>query len=426
MFPHRVYRQDWRWPKGVVFAWLALSALVAGDAVGAEWTLAAGISERIEADTNFNLEKGEDDPVIGSTTSIGLALGARTKSTQWNLSTGTRLSVFLGDGEDAGLNRADPSLAGDVIHRAKDFSANAAFEFTRQPVAFTQFGIELPSDGTSLLPDGSVERPDGTVALGSDFATVTQEEAVQTDVRFAGGFSVPLNTRNRVSASANGALVRFSEDIEELAANTSFGVQIGWARDLTKLTATDFSVTVSRFTVDDAQDTRSTTVSFNGGFSTRLTPQLDLTANTGVALVRNNSDARGSGDTDVEAIGGLALGWRNDKTQMSLLISHGVETSSLGELQNRTTLALGAGYLMNSTSRLALNTSYSRQVSSGGFAGNGTNRQLFVLSPSYARDLDRNWTMQAGYALRLSDEETGFAASNNLFLSFSRSFDLLP
>ncbi len=68
--------------------------VLAGPAAAAEWTLAADVEQRIEADSNFGLDDPSEGSLYGSTSTLDLRLGHRTKRTRWNIATGTRLSVF--------------------------------------------------------------------------------------------------------------------------------------------------------------------------------------------------------------------------------------------------------------------------------------------------------------------------------------------
>jgi hypothetical protein len=70
-------------------------------------------------------------------------------------------------------------------------------------------------------------------------------------------------------------------------------------------------------------------------------------------------------------------------------------------------------------------SSYSRQARTGGGVGPDTDRQLFVLGPTYKINLTPDWRLSIGYRFRLSDQEDGLATSNNVFIGLSRSFDLI-
>jgi hypothetical protein len=84
---------------------LAVAGLVgfvqAGPATAVEWTLAADVAQRVEVDSNFQLDDKSEGVLFGSTSTIDLRLGARTKRTQWNLSTGVHLIKFVGPGNDS-------------------------------------------------------------------------------------------------------------------------------------------------------------------------------------------------------------------------------------------------------------------------------------------------------------------------------------
>ncbi len=396
----------------------------AGPAAAAEWTLAADVAQRVEVDSNFGLDDSSQGALFGSTSTIDLRLGARTKRTRWNIATGTRLSVFAGSGDDTGLDGADPRVNGGVFHQGKRFTASAAFGFSRQSVAFTQFGLALPPAGSVILPDNTVILPDDTLTTLDEFRTISNEDATRNSLDLRSGITFNLDPLNRLSLAASGRIERFSGDAGELEDNTSFGGGVSWAHDLTMRTSTNLSFGLSRFTADDAENTETLTFAATGGLSTQLTPRLTFGFDAGFNVADIERDPPGRDDTPVGFNGGFRLGWElAADTQFSLRANQGFLPSSLGELQARSTVALSISHSINNRSRLSLSTSYSRQTSAD--TSDNDDRQLFVLSPGYSIDLSPDWRASMSYTLRLRDENAGLATSNNFFLTISRSFDLL-
>lgn len=405
---------------------LGVAALMqAGSLSAAEWALAADVDQRFEADSNFRLAEDSEGAIVGSTSSIDLRLTGETKRTRWNVSTGARVSVFGGEGDDTGLDRSDPRVSGGVVHRGKDYTANVAFNFLRTSVAFAQFGLAPLPEGAVPLPGGAVLLPDGTVSPSEEFTTISNEDATLNRFNARGGVTYSLDPRNRVSASAFGSLTRYSGDSGELVPNTNYGANVAWERDLTKRTEGALTLGLQRFTADDVTDTESLTFTATGGFDTELTPRLSFGLDAGLSLVDFRQDPPGSDDKSVHFAGGLRLNWASADTRFSLTASQSVEPSSLGELQSRSTVGLSVTHSINRRSDLALVSSFSRQVSAGGDVGLDEDRNLFVLGPTYGIDLTSRWRLSTGYRLRLSDQEDGLATSHNVFVSFSRSFDLI-
>lgn len=403
-----------------------LAGLVnAGPAAAAEWKLAADVSQRVEADSNFRLRNNSNGVLFGSTTAGNLRLGVRTKLTNWNLSTGGRISQFVGKGDDSGLNTSDPRLNGGVRHEGKRYSANAGFGFSRQSVAFTQFGTTPLPDGSIVLPDGAVILPDDTVGLIDDFETITNDNATETKFNLRSGVTFNLDPINRLSLSASGAVVRFSGDATELEDSTRYGTNVSWAHDLTELTSSNLSFGISQFTVDDVENTESLTLRTAAGFDTQLTPRLNFGFDAGVNVADISRDPPGHDQTTTGFTGSLQLGWQLADTSFSLSARQGFEPSSIGELQSRSTAGLSVEHSINSRSQVSLSASYSRQTSAGSSSESNAERQLFALSPGYSIDLSPDWRAKMGYTLRLRDDKSGFATSNNIFVSISRSFDLL-
>ena len=327
-----------------------------------------------------------------------------------------------GGGDDTGLNRANPRLNGGVFHRGKRFTANAAFGFSRQSVAFTQFGLTLPPAGSVILPNNTVILPDNTVATLDDFGTISNEDATQNNLDLRGGVTFTIDPLNRLSLAASGNIVRFSNNATELEDATSLGTTVGWEHDLTQRTSTDLSFGIRTFEVDDDENTESLSFTTTGGINTQLTPRLTFGLDSGVTVTDIQRDSPGRDETPIGFTGGLQLDYRLADTQFALVANQGFEPSSLGEVQTRSTVGLSIGHSINSRSQLSLSASYSRQVSADN--SNDTARQLLALSPGYSIDLTPDWRAQMGYTLRLRDDN-GFATSNNFFLAISRTFDLL-
>lgn len=396
-----------------------------GSLEAAEWSLAADVEQRFEADSNFQLDEDSEGAVVGSTTTIGLRLTAETKRTVWNLNTGARLTAFGGEGDDTGLDRSDPRISTGVVHRGKRYTANAAFSYVRTSQAFAQFGLAPLPEGAVPLPGGVVLLPDGSVSPIEEFATISNEDATLNRYTARGGLTYSIDPRNRVSASASSSLTRFSEETGELVDNTNYGGTVAWERDLTPRTQSELSFGLQHFTADDAVSTETLAFTATAGFNSELTPRLTFGLDAGASLIDLSQDPPGSDDLSVDFAGGLRVDWEAPDTRFSLSARHSVEPSSLGELQSRTTVGLSAGHSINERSDLSLVSSFSRQVSTGQDLGLDDDRYLLVLGPTYGIDLTSRWRLSMGYRLRLADQEGGLATSHNVFVGVSRSFDLI-
>jgi hypothetical protein len=267
--------------------------------------------------------------------------------------------------------------------------------------------------------------PDDTVALLDDFETITNDNATRTSFNLRSGVTFNIDPQNRLSLSASGAVVNFSKNATELEDSINYGTSLSWGHDLTEVTSTNLTVGVRRFSVDDVENTESMTLNATAGFDTQLSPRMTFGLDAGISAADINRDPPGSDDSTIGFTGALRLGWNLADTSFSLSASQGFEPSTIGELQTRSTVGLSVGHSINSRSQLSLAASYSRQTTAGSSLGSDTERQLFALSPGYSIDLSPDWRAQMGYTLRMRDEKSGFATSNNIFFSISRSFDLL-
>lgn len=364
------------------------------------WTITGSVSERIEADTNRDL-RGAPSAVYGSTTSFGLDIGAVTPTTQWQIRPSLTGSVYGGPGDTSGLNRINPSLDTAVAHNGKHVDTDARFHVGTQPVAFAEL----------------------------DRTGITSGDATELSVNFAGNAAYALDPRNRLSLGGTADLVRFTQGTTSLTPITTLGLTSAWIRDISPATRSNVTFGVRRFTAENSQNPTSYTFNLSGGASHQVNGRLSVDATLGLSATRTTRTLAGRQDDsfDVGAIADLGLSWQpRADTSFSVAISHGLEPSALGELQTTTALDAGVGYVVNPRIRTALAVAIGHQKSAGGFTANGTDHDFATVAPTISFALSRDWALQAGYILRLDRRNDLDAASNRVFLTLTRQFDILP
>jgi hypothetical protein len=380
-----------------------LAASTSGTAA-VDWIVGGSVSQRIQADTNPDLEE-DGEPIYGATTALGLDFTALTPTTQWQIEAGANGSIFGGPGDTDGLNRINPNFAAAVAHDGKYLDTGASFAFDMQPTDFAQ----LEETG------------------------VTAGDATQLSVRFAADAAYALDARNQLSIGGFGRTIRFTRGTTALEPTTTYGTSLAWLRDLSPATQASLSFGARRFTADSPEDPDSLIFDLSSGVGYLVTPRLSVDASLGVNATRTSRTRLGERDTEfsVGAQGGLEIAWQPAAdTQLVLAASHGLEPSSLGELQTTTAVGVGLQHAINSWAGAGIDLLVQRQRSGGGFEDEDEDedeaRTFASLAPSLAFSLTRDWALQAGYALDLEREGESDAFSNRVFLTLTRQFDILP
>ena len=364
------------------------------------WTITGIASERLEADTNRDL-RSQPSPVYGSTTALGLDFTALTPTTQWKFRPGVTGSIYGGPGDTSGLNSIHPSFTTSVAHNGKYVDTGAIFHVDTQPVAFSQL----------------------------DETGITSGNATQLSVRFAGNADYALDPRDRLRLGANANLVDFTQGTTSLVPTTSLGLNSAWIRNISPATQSSVTFGVRRFTADNAENPTSYTLDLSGGASHQVSQRLSVNANLGLSGTHTTRTLAGQQDESftVGGTGGLGVSWQpRADTHFSVNLRHGLEPSSLGELQTTTALSAAVSYAVNARIRTGLGFAIGHQKSAGGFASNGTDRDFARVAPTIAVALTPDWALQAGYILRLERQNSAGAASNRVFLTLTRQFDVLP
>ncbi len=384
---------------------LSLGMLVAttSGTMAAEWIIGGSVSQRLEADTNGDLEE-DGEPVFGGTTALGLDFTALTPTTQWQVETGATIGFFGGPGDTDDRNRVNPNFAAAVARNGKYIDTGASFAFDMQPTAFAQL----------------------------DDTGITEGDATQISVQLAADAVYALDPRNRVSVGGSGRIIRFTGGSTTLDPTATYGTNISFIHNISVATQASLSFGARRFTVKSPEDADSLTFDLSAGVGHLVNRRLSFDASLGVTATRTERTLFGERQTEFSpgTLGGLEVAWQPEPdTQLVFAVSHGLEPSSLGELQTTTALGVGLQHAVNNWTSAGLDLLVQRQSSGGGFendTGNDTKRTYASISPSLAFSLTPYWALQAGYALNLERESSSDAVSNRVFLTLTRQFDILP
>lgn len=372
---------------------------VAPAATAAEWIIGGSVSQRLQFESNRDLDE-DGGAIYGATTALGLDFTALAPRTQWQFETGASVGFFGGSGDTDELSGIFPNFAVAVDHDGKYIDTGASFGFDFQPAAFAQI----------------------------DETGITEGDATQLSLRFAADAALALDPRNRLSLGVSGRALRFTSGTTSLRPTTTYGASLAWLRSISAATQASLGLGARHFTAEGGDDQKSLSFDLSAGLGHSFNPRLSADASLGVSATRTTRTLAGLDNSDFSlgAIGDLALAWRPQAdTQLALALSHGLEPSSLGELQTTTALGLGLQHSVNSWIGGGVNLLLQRQRSAEGFGGD-TDRILATLSPNLAFTLTPEVALQLGYSLRMEREDESDAVSHGVFLTLTRAFDILP
>jgi hypothetical protein len=389
---------------------LSLGTVAAGTsgAAAVEWIVGGSVSQRVEADTNPDLEE-DGEAVYGTTTALGLDFTALTPTTQWQVETGVTGGIFGGPGDTDDLNRINPNFAAAFSRNGKHVDTGASFAFDMQPASFAQF----------------------------EETGITEGDATQVSVQLAADAAYALDSRNRLSLGGSGRVIRFRGGETELEPTTTYGANLAWLRDLSPATQGRLVFGGRRFTAESDDNPESLTFDLSAGIGQLVNQRLSFDASLGVSATSTERTRAGGRESefDIGAIGGLEVAWAPaPDTALVVAFSHGLEPSSVGELQTTTALGVGLQHEINRWTSAGIDLLVQRQ-SSGDGSGDGFDdafedeedeRTYASLSPSLAFSLTPDWALQAGYAIALERDGGSDAVSNRVFLTLTRQFDILP
>ena len=388
---------------------LAMLAASASGAAAVEWIAGGSVAQRLGLDAGGDENGGrggggdeDDDGVdLRATTALGLDLTALTPTTQWQVETGANLE-FGGDDDEGDQNLLNPNFAAAVSRDGKYLDTGASFAFDMEPSSFAQF----------------------------EETGITEGDATQVSIQLAADAAYALDPRNRLSVGGFGRVVRFTGGSTTLVPTTTYGTNLSWIRALGPATDGSLTFGIRRFTSERVDNPESLTFSLSAGAGHVVNGRLSIDAGLGLTATRTTRtllDDRGTEFT-VGALGDLAVSWAPEPdTQFSLAFSHGLEPSSVGELQTTTALGLGVQHAINSWISGGVSALVQRQSSGDDFEEEeDTQRTLASISPSLSFSLAPDWALRASYALALEREGGSDTVSNQVFMTLTHQFDILP
>ncbi|WP_340109747.1 hypothetical protein [Pikeienuella sp. HZG-20] len=382
----------------------ALIAMAAFPAAADGWSLFATLSQRFEADSNLRLDPGSHDPAFGSVTTAGLNIISQTPRTRLEINPQLTGTLFTGS-DNSDSNQISPRLATRVSHRVGTVDLSGGLVADVRPTTFSEFGF----------PDSGVPDLD-----------LIDRDATQISVLGNLGVGYDLDPRTRFTFDPIVNVIRYTDDSDSLSPSTTIGANAGISHGINERIALQGGVGVRRIDIGGAQDSDTTVVDVNGGVSGQITPRFYLDGLLGASFL-DTEDAAGDTSTGIGFNANVsAIYQASEDLSLSLTARQGVEPSSTGELETRTTIGASGRYQINRREGVDMGFGYSRQVSASTFSQNSDEQNQLYASLGYSLAVTPEVTARVGYLGRWVPDSSREAMSHKVFVSFSRSFTLSP
>ncbi|MEX2518543.1 MAG: hypothetical protein WD969_04335, partial [Paracoccaceae bacterium] len=345
------------------------------------------------------LEPNSDGAAYGSTTSLGASIVSQTSRSRLAINPGVTGRLFGGGTDASDSNQISPRLSAQFDHRVAAVDFRSGLSFDVRPTAFSEIG----EDGSGV-PD----------------LDVIDQNATQISLIGNAGFTYRINDRNRATIGTDVRVIRFDDDATGLTPNTTIGVSGEFAHDVNERVTSSFGAGLRRVRLGGATDTETLIFDVDGGLNAFVSPRFSLGGSLGVSLI-DRTDGAGGGDTGLGLNASANFAYQVfDDLSLSFNARQGVEPSADGELQNQTTLSLGATQFINQRERVSLNLGLSRQAAADTSVGASDDTTQFQTGASYQWTITPEVVAQLGYTMRW-ELQPDDAMSHKVFLSLSRS-----
>ena len=415
---------------------LVLAAGAAPAQQGGNPSLTGSVSQRFEADTNFDLDDPSPGTSYRSVSTLGVTYLTETRTESFRLSSDTSLRV-IDDETGTDTIFSLPSLDTRYSRQGARSSFSAGARFRETPVEFLRpFELEFDDEGGLILP-GDPE----------DFTGTGARRTWGADAALTFGTGGPAEIR----VAARAAIVDYDADADVSQNPTeTYTLSSSLNLRLSPVTTASLSLSGERFTAEDAEETERETYRLRAGLSYAVNPRLSYSA--GIGAVRREEMTTGGTETETNAALDVGVNFVPDDTRrlsanigleetgddtvatadvtLSLALPQGELSAGLnrsltfgdeGEDLAVTSARVSFAYPINTISSANLGLSYSLREDLDDPGVEDITR--LTLSAGYRRALNERLSLDVGYAYRLREEGPSEADSHSLSVGVSMPFD---
>jgi hypothetical protein len=370
-----------------------------GGVQAGDWSIEAKSTSKIDLNDNYYLLPATDGFVFGSYSNVGVDIIHKSAIDRFDLIGDLGYQTYLGTVHTNTQNRLFPRISAKYHLDGKtdsiDLGAGYSFSDLNALDSIDTIGISRDLTRHAFSANAAYSKTlTPRLSLGSSVSI--------QDIVFSGpGVGVNPYTTTNLSSFFKYRLTKTTDF------TTTFGGQ--WQ------------------SVDDAQNTLNSAYFFRSDLSSQLEKNLSVSIGGGPRFGVNYFDnllIPLNPRISTSTLGWLAdakLNYKYKLGSITAAVSHSVDPDVLGNLQSRDTFSLAASHAINEDSAFDVSAQY--RFSTDSMA---VGQHSFVFAPVYRHRLAREWSMAAGYTFTWTDSVAGSARSDDLFLSLSKNFVVMP
>lgn len=438
-----------RRPVGTALRRTGLAAgLVAGAGVSGAFaqglgdaTLTATLWQRMQADTNYQLDF--DSPGTSYFADSGITLGyvTETSTRSFNLGVNTGLRALWEAGQPFDWTFASPTSANAGYSRQwTDAELGTSLQYRQTDLQFDPLVGDFFNDG------GVVDNIDSEAGGG-------------TERRYDASLWLALGTdsRSTYTISLDATHFSYSEETADQVARTDVIGELSWSLQLTPLLSSVVSGSFYYYEAEDAQDTEITSANLDAGFNYQLTDTLNVGASLGYSDRQEEETINGRRVTtesnqglnglarvsysfedftvggslrvtdaapETRVSGGLNVSYPLPRGQLNANVFQDYTGGSDGGEVRVSGAGIGLVRDLTLYSRFGVDFGVVYQESADNSNAGDTKRMDAGAFFSY--DLTAALTADIGYQFRYLDEDDETADSHSVFFEIGRSFATRP
>jgi hypothetical protein len=406
---------------GATLAAGLLGGLAAPSAAG-PWTLGGSVSAQLQALTNPRLQTGQaaDDIDGRLTTRLGLNLARPGPVTSLALDASVA-PVFGSQTDSDAIGLLSPRVAASFNTAAKRVTLNGGLSAAFTSTDFLD-QLFLDADGDGIIDPGEL--------IFSD----------ETATQFRAAASLGLNwtptALDSIGLSLSAQRRDYFDGATNLVPNSNLGLNGSWSRPLAPDLTGRLGTSLGWFVAESQANTETASLDITGGLSWTVNSRMTLSGNAGIFLANTEQTLTGQpgqprvSDFQVGGTGGLALSYATADFTLSATLSQGLQPTSLGTVQNTSSLGLSLAWPVNAVSTVGISArlQYQQPLGQPVTGGTTTGDSFAVrIAPYYSYDLDAYSSLRLGYTLDVTDQTTTRnAVSHSVSLTLTRRFTLMP
>jgi len=386
----------------ILVASLCLGFLASG-AFAADVSIKGSLNETVEASDNYFLLPTPVGTTLKSLSALNLDFLARTPTTRYLLDTNYSYYKYFGPGAaDTSPTSGTPASTTFSIDHKTDMSKyNFATSWQRRDVATTQLTESGNATSRGFLDTYNIN----------------------------GGVTRDLNRTDSILWSASGTKTSYTNSNQ--TPYDDFATTGAWIHRFNPTTTLTNSVTFDWFDADDPAKTERLFWKIMTGLKSQLSSRLTFNASVGEAFantyqknaVQSINPASGTtfqtGATN-GAVGDIGLTYQLLKsTKVSLTAAHSIMPTTLGQLQEISTIGFLLTHDINHFSNLSFSTQFANNVLAG------VESDLFSTQIGYGYQLTREWRTRLSYTYRYRTGGQGFAQSSTVLFGLTYDFTML-